>query len=311
MSRIYGRVLLGLGVFLVTLGALSRFYVYPALAVVPQGQDSVSTLVGPEANMFDAQTMSNITTTLTTKAHTVGDDAAAADAPDGTVVWKTSSSTRDSDGNIRSRSIERVAFDAVTGLAVDCCDTYSSEVEGEETPVTFKGLVYKFPFRTEKKDYTWWDSDAAKALPIRYVGVEDIEGVSTYKFVQTIDPVVTGVSEVPASILGLKQEGNVEAERTYSNVRTLWAEPRTGVVIKRTEQQYNTIRFKGEDLLVTTDVATGYDDATVKANADTYGSKSTQLFLLYDLIPLLGLILGLLCLVGGLLLRPWRERPRH
>jgi hypothetical protein len=49
-------------------------------------------------------------------------------------------------------------------------------------------------------------------------------------------------------------------------------------------------------------VTTGYDAKTVSANVDTYGSKATQLHLVYDVLPWLAPLVGLLFVIGGLVL---------
>jgi len=304
------QILAAVGVFLVVAAALLRFYAYDKLAVAPIDQNSVNTLVGEDANVFDTGSLSNITTDLTTTAKTVGLVEETEDAPDGVVVWETTTSTRSADGVIRSRSIERIAFDAYTGEAVDCCDAYQGDVEGTNEPVVREGQLVKFPFNTEKKTYQWWDSELGEAVPIDYEKEEDVEGLKTYKFSQTIEPTVVGTMDAPKSILGVEGEGNVEAEMTYSNVRTLWVEPRTGVVIKRSEQQYNTIRYDGEDRVVTTEVDTQFDEETVQDNVDTYGTLSTLLFLLRTVLPLVFLVLGL-ALIAWAVIRARRGHGQH
>jgi hypothetical protein len=297
-----GVVLVGIGAFLLTLAVLSRFYVYDQLAVAPMDQDSTSTLNGPDATVFDIATMTEITTDLTTTANTIGDIEASEDADGNTVVWVNTSSTKDADGIVRSRSIDRVAFDAHTGEAVNCCGEYYSSVEGEEEPVEHEGLVFKFPFGTEKTTYDWWDSSLLDTVPIEFEEVEEVEGVETYRFSHTIVPTQVGTIDLPAELLGEEGDETLTGDRMYSNVRTLWVEPRTGVVIKRQEQQNNTIAYNGVDQITTTEVTTAYTDEDVKANADEYGGKSTQLNLVQNIVPLVGLVVGLALLVGGLLL---------
>jgi hypothetical protein len=297
-----GIVLMGVGAFLLTLALLSRFYVYDQLAVAPVDQDSTSTLVGPDATVFDISTMEEITTDLTTTAVTLGDIDAAEDAGGDTVVWVNTSSTEDSDGVVRSRSIDRVAFDAHTGEAVNCCGEYYSSVEGEEEPVEHKGLVFKFPFGTEKKTYDWWDTSLLDTVPIEFEEVEEVEGVTTYRFSHTIEPTEVGTIDLPAELLGEEGDETLTGERMYSNVRTLWVEPRTGVVIKRQEQQNNTIAYNGVDQITTTEVTSAFTDEMVKDNAEEYGGLSTMLNLLQNIVPLAGLIIGLLLLLGGLLI---------
>lgn len=276
-----------------------RFYAYPQLAVAPIDQNSVSTLSGPGATVFDVATLSEIDTDLTTKAETVGDIKASEEAGDNILVWVNTSSTKDSDGIVRSRSVDRVAFDATTGQAVNCCGEYYETIENEPQEIEHKGLVFKFPFDTQKDTYPFWDSALTQVVPIEYKGLDEVEGVTVYKFSHTIDPTRTSTSEVPASLLGLVEEGNVSADRMYSNIRTLWVEPETGVIIKREEQQNNTIQYQGVDRITTTAVTTGYDGQTVKANADEYGRLGGLLVLVRDILPLILVILGPILIALG------------
>ncbi|MDP3890190.1 DUF3068 domain-containing protein [Nocardioides sp.] len=306
-----GPILVGLGAFLLVAALLLKVFAYPQLAVAPIDQESVTELTGPGATVFDTGTLSEITTDLTTTANTVGDIEASQEQGDNVRVWVNTSSTRSDDGVVRSRSIERVAFDAHTGEAVDCCGTYAETVEGQPEEVTFEGLVFKFPFGTQKESYDFWDSTLLRAVPIAYVDTEDVEGVETYRFEHVIEPTVTGTMEAPASILGEEAEGNLEAERTYSNTRTLWVEPRTGVILKRAEAQLNTLRYDGEDRVTLTEVTTGYTDETVKANAEEYGSLGNMLHLVNVVLPLVLGVLGLVAIIGGALLLRRRQEPAH
>lgn len=294
--------LVALGVFLAVAAPMVRFYMYPKLAVAPADQNSTSVLVGPGATIFDTATLSEITTDLTTTNLTVGDVKAAEAEGNNVVVWQATTSSRSSDGVIRSRDIERYAFDATTGEAVNCCGEFVSEEEGVETPVEHKGLQVKFPFNTQKDSYDWWDGTLREAVEIKYVGTETVEGLSLYKFSHAIEATKVGEREVPAALIGESGDENVMADVVYSNVRTLWVEPNTGVVIKREEIQDNTLDYDGTPRITTTKVTTGFDDATVKANADKYGPLGKQLHLLHTVLPPVLLILGLLAAVGGFLL---------
>jgi hypothetical protein len=300
--------LLGVGAALLVVAALMRFYAYDRLAVAPIDQDSTSTLVGPDATIFDVKTLSERQTDLTTRARTVGDIQASKDAGDNVRVWVNTSSTTDSDGNVVSRDIDRVAFDAHTGEAINCCGEYYETTEGDQQKIEHKGLQFKFPFDTQKQTYDWWDSTLLKAMPIAYVRSEDVEGYNTYVFQQSIDPTVTDTVDVPASVLGEKGNGNLEAQQVYSNTRTLWVEPNTGVVLKRTEQQDNYLQYDGERKVTTTKVTTGYTEATSKEFADEYGMLGTLLHLIHTVLPIVLLVLGLLLVVlGGIVFRRDRK----
>lgn len=299
--RKLGIVLVGLGAFFIVLAPMMRFYAYPQLAKAPQSQSTVSTLVGPDATLFDIGTLKEITTDLTTTAKTVGDVKAAEDHGNNVVVWVTSSSTKSADGVMRSRDVERVAFDATEATAVNCCGEFLSTVEGEREPVKHRGLLVKFPFNTQKKTYDFWDGTLLKPVPIKYKSSSTIEGVDVYKFEQTIPATKVGSQDLPLSLLGLPGTDTVTADSMYSNTRTLWVEPNTGVVIKRQEAQDNTLDYDGEPRITTTKVVTTYDAKTVKQNADDYGTLGVELHLLRAVLPWVSLVLGILCLVVGIL----------
>ena len=119
-----GLVLAGLGAFLLVLAVMLKVYVYPQLAVAPADQNSVTVLTGPGATIFDTATLEEVTTDLTTQVLTVGDVDAAEEEGNGVVVWQSLTSTKDSDGVIRSRDVERAAFDEYTAEAVNCCGEF-------------------------------------------------------------------------------------------------------------------------------------------------------------------------------------------
>ncbi len=180
--------------------------------------------------------------------------------------------------------------------------------QGEQTPVEHQGLVFKFPFQTEKETYDFWDSSLGKTVPIEYVGEEDVEGIPTYKFEHTIEPTVTETLEVPASVLGEPGDENLQAERTYSNHRTVWVEPVTGAVVDRTEEQLSTLRYDGEDRVTLTEAEVSYSQESVEDVADQVRSKAVLLRVLNPIIPIVGVIAGpLLIILGFLLVR--RRRP--
>jgi hypothetical protein len=306
-----GPILIGIGGFLLVTAVLCRFWAYPTLAVAPIDQDSVTTLSAPDATVFDTATLTEQTTDLNIAAKTVGDIAASEEAGDDVRVWVSTSSSKDSEGNVLSRSVDRAAFDAYTSESVNCCGEYTETDEGERTEVEHQGLVFKFPFQTEKKTYDFWDSTLGETVPIEYTGEDEVDGISTYKFEQTIDPVVTDTVELPASLLGEEGEENLEAERTYSNHRTMWVEPITGAVLNREDQQLSTLRYDGTDRVTLTDADVSYTQESIEETADTVRTKAVLLNVLNPIIPIGGLILGLICHALGIFLSRRKPAPAH
>jgi hypothetical protein len=301
-------VLIALGAFLIVLAPMVRWYAYPRVAVAPPNQRSVTTLVGPDAIIFDIATLKNITTDLTTKVRTIGDASTPGKCP-GDVTYVNSTQTTSSDGVMRSSDVERMTFDQRTGEAnPNCGGDFISTTEGQADPIKHEGLVAKFPIPTEKKTYQFWDSSLKAATPIKYTGSGSIEGVDVYIFENTTEPTKVGTQELPLNLLGLDGTDNVTADEMYSVKRKLWVEPESGVVLKRSEQVLDTLNYDGQPRLTLTKVDTQYDAKTVKYNADKYGAHGRLLHLVHSTLPLASLLVGLVLLFLGLTLG---RRPSH
>ena len=302
MRRTFGLVLIGLGAFLLVFAPMLRFYAYPRLAVVPLDQYTQTVSYGPGATILDIGSFSEIQTDLTSVRTVRGDVEASTDD---VAVWETFVNTTDPEGETRSAYTERGAFDRTTGETVE---GYGENFDGD--PVRHEGLWLKFPFDTQQQDYEFWDNTLLEARPAVFDGEEDIQGLATYRFVQTIEPEVWTQQEVPGSLVGEDADA-VEADRSYSNVRTLWVEPNTGVIIRGQEQQRSTLQVDGEDRVTVTEVTIAYDDETVSANVDEYGGQAGQLRLIRSTLPLALALLGLGLLVGGFLLAASGRRGRE
>ena len=302
MRRLLGPILVGIGAFLVVTGLLARFYAYPALAVAPMDQNSVTMLEAEDATILDLATLKEVTTDMSVANRTVGDVKASEDAGDGTVVWAATTSYRDEIGNIRSRSAERYAFDAHTGEAINCCGGFVEETDGERIEVKRSGQISKYPFGTEKEDYKFWDDSVGQAVTTKFVKESEIDGLKVYEFRYEVPTTTVGTREVPASLIGETGTDALEVEIQYETVTQHWVEPTTGVIIDRVSETANTLAYEGETRLTTSGGTFQYTDEQVKDNVEEYTDKASSLQAVHTIVPFVGVILGLLLILGGVLL---------
>lgn len=315
----FGWVLIGLGVFVVAIALLSRFYVYDRIAVVPLDQNTVSVSLGPDATIFDIAERQEVTLDLVSTRNVVGDVKASEDASEelgrDVAVWETLVYTDEPAAEVseedppRSSTHDRVAFDRHTGVAIDCCGSYiastadidsAEEVRDEDTAI--KGQYFKLPFQTQKKTYQFWDGSLKDATDLKYEATEAIKGLTVYRFKQVIEPTDVGDINAPASIFGIDATGDVQLDRIYSNTRTLWIEPETGVIIRGEEDQDTVAEYQGEEVATLTDVVIGYSPETISDNVETYSPLATQLKIVWFWLPLFGTILGLVIVLAGVLI---------
>ena len=111
--------------------------------------------------------------------------------------------------------------------------------------MTFAGQTYKFPFRAERRDHTFFDRDLRKGLPIAFDGTEQINGTEAYRYVQQIPEtdLVTPAASLTA-LAGALAPGATTGKVTYSNTRTIWIEPVSGNFVKVREQQREDLRCR-------------------------------------------------------------------
>ena len=295
MRRPLGLVLLALGVALLALAPLLRFYIYPSLAKAPLDQDSQTVSVAPDATYLDIGALELVegeTLTATRRVH--GDVAAGNDER---AVWDVFVRVENEAKELVTATTDRVAFDRRTSEAINCCG-----VSLNGAPARHSGIEYKFPFDAEKKTYQYFDTTLGKASDMVYKASESIEGVNVYRYEQVIEPTKISELEVPGSLIG-REETSVPVDRYYSNVRRVWVEPATGVIVKGQEEQLSTLRDDtGDDVLTVTDAVLTFDDDTVAEQADTAKENKRLLGILKTLGPLVAGILGVILVVVGLVL---------
>jgi hypothetical protein len=210
---------------------------------------------------------------------------------------------------VRSRSVDRAAFDDFTGEAVNCCGGFVEETEGERTEVKRKGLVFKFPFATEKKTYMFWDGTLGEAVPAKYTGTATLNDLKVYKFQTAVPDTVVGTRDLPASVLGLPGTGNVTAETHYQDNNTMYVDPNTGAVVNRVESLKNWYAAEGQEV-ITTEAELTYTKKEIAETIDDVGTKGKLLKAIHGVIPIAAGGIGLILLLLGSVLS-MRRRGAH
>jgi Porin PorA len=293
VGRRLGYVLVFVGLFLLFFGLFERFYAYPRLKKAPLDQESAPVAVGTgtyfnrspdKLKEIDGAQLKNVRTVK-------GDPKAGTEE---VAVWDSFTSTVDTaDGGVITATQERIALDRVTGQSVNCCG---------ENP-RHQGLTLKFPFDTKKQTYQFWDGPAGRALPAVFTREETIQDVKVYRFEQRIDPLTLGSQELPGSLAGDPSAATVQTNIVYSNVKTIWVEPTTGIIVKGQQDVSQVLETPGgQQVLTLLDAVLTYDDATVDANAADAADSISQLRLLSTILPIGAVLLGLALLVVGLVL---------
>lgn len=318
MRRVLGSVATVLGVLLLGIGILAKPVLYDRLATVKLDQRSTSISEGSGMSALYAHEvdgsavfdkLENVSLRSTRQVIGIPGRVKAENKQDEQAFWQTtvrSQAEINGQWTDLSYSNEGVSFVRKTGTASNCCGDYKSAGDldnpDKTVPIEHQGNFFKFPFGLEKKTYQWWDGDLGKATDMRYVREEKIDGLTTYVFRQTIDKTEVAQRDVPKAIFEAGGEGNVAAQVMYGNIRTLWVEPNTGVLIKGQEQVEKSLVAAGYDDVATTLGTIGYSDATVKKNVEDWSSKGSLLGFIGGPLTFVGIGLGILLIALGLFL---------
>lgn len=312
MRRVVGLVLLALGVFGIVLGLMLRFYAYDRLALVPLNQNSESVSEGRMTVFYASRLEQEEGVQVTATRLVRGNPEAAEAKPDGDVmVWDVGVVVEDPDDVVINSSLDHLCLNRKTNEAVQPCsgegieDNQPDNKIDSDDAVVHVGNSYKLPFGTEQREYSYFDNVAKQAFPMRYDSTETIEGVETYKFVQTIPLTKLKVPDLnlPGDLVGQPDEDTVTASRYYENTRTVWVEPYSGIVVKGQEEQQQTLRGTDGDELLTVFAGTlAFTEETVRNSAADASDARSQLRLVKTIGPAV-LISGgaLLVLVGAAL----------
>jgi DUF3068 family protein len=293
MRRFLGPVLLGLGVFLLVLAGMLRFYVADRVVITPIDQYAQTVAPGPGTYLDPAvlqERSGDLVATRTLKA-----DVAASSKD--VAVWDVSVVLSTGDRTFVRATLDRVATDRRTGEAVNCCGEAV-----DSAPTRHTGVSYKFPFDTQKKDYAWWDPTSKQAPAAKFVSEEKVQGLTTYKFLQVIPPTQIRTNEVPGSLVG-ETAPSVQAPVFYSTTRTVWVEPKTGIIVKGNEQNKTTLRdTAGQDKVTVIQYDLTFDNATQQAQAKLAKDNISKINAVSLWLPLLGLVLGIILILAGLII---------
>jgi hypothetical protein len=174
----------------------------------------------------------------------------------------------------------------------------------QKEPVQIEGQIYKFPFGTQKRTYQVWDRDLRTSLPAEFKGTETIEGVEVYRFEQVIgeQPAKNVSDESMSTLLGRFAPEATSGQVMYSNTRTMWVEPTTGMYVKVREEQHKELVPATGASTVLLDADFEYTPETVAKAADRAGSNRAQLNLISIWAPLGLAVVGLLLVIFAFML---------
>lgn len=326
-SRILPCILVGLGAFLLAIAILIPTYTVGKLEKTPLDLE-VTTIASGNGSVLNsaallagkAQVDRNVP--IVAQRYVTTQDPSDADivtVEAGQTVRRTD---KQGDTGLLSATLDRVTLDRVSSMPTnDPVGTIRTSNDKPAEDVSRDGLQYKFPFNTEQKSYPYFDLNARATKDIDFVEEAEINGLKVYHFQQTIDPVdlskvvnsPTNKLSLPADTWGVEGGATpITMTRWYTNVRDLWVEPKTGVIVKGQEQLHQYYgRSKTSVDVDVLNVTLPFDEATVEYQAQQARDGMDKLSLFGRTVPIIAAVLGVIALIAGIFLglRGGKGRP--
>src|SRR3954466_13033300 len=295
-GRAIGLGLLGVGAFLLAAALAVRLLLEPALVKLPLDQTAEPTAKGTDIEFFDIGGLRQLRGLEADVRQRVEGDAGSEAANDDVAVWNFGSTVTSTDGTLLNAGTYRVCIDRHEAVAVEC-DVDHVDYDDD---VDVEGLTLTFPFGTEQKDYDAFNPTTRQAFPATFAAVQTLGGLEVYRFVQRIPETVIRTTDVPAALVGSDAEGTVSADVVYSNERTIWVEPTSGVIVT-SEESPNTVLVGPDGDEAATILAGTFagDSSTIAAGVKRAEEIGGQITLVRTVLPLALLGVGLVMLIIG------------
>ncbi len=317
-SRILPCILVGLGAFLLAIAILIPTYTVGKLEKTPLDLEVTTVATGTgsvlnSAALLGGKAQVDTNVPIVAQRYVTTQDPSDADiitVEAGQTVRRTD---KQGDTGLLTATLDRVTLDRVSSMPTnDPVGTVQTSSDQPAEEVSRDGLQYKFPFNTEQKSYPYFDLNARATKDIDFVEETEINGLKVYHFQQTIDPVdlskvvnsPTNKLSLPADTWGVPGGATpITMTRWYTNVRDLWVEPKTGVVVKGQEQlhQYYGRNKDSVDVEVLK-VTLPFDEATIEYQVQQARDGMDKLSLFGRTVPIVAGVLGVIALIAGIFL---------
>ena len=331
-GKIGGLLVVFLGLLLVAAGLVLKFAVLPMMAVWPDDVDSTRTYEGTLVTMLNPgalATMDLANLFFSNVPVTVDRHVTTEEVDGNKALVREQVQVKGPDGQpLPGLNTDADGLHTTYWYAIDRKTTEEIPNFTDEAGVldTRRGLVIGFPIGTEKRDYQGWSDDYQALVPVNFVGVEEHEGITTYRFTSgsdsqpLLDPAVLAM--FPASLpkdlivglapqLGLPPEtlqglaaflpllpDPVPLSYVYQYATEYWVEPTTGVVVDYVKEEARLLALATAEVDVFRLSYQATDQSIADAKKDAEDGKM-MMTLFGTIIPYAAIGLGALVALGG------------
>lgn len=306
MRRGTGLVASALGAFLIALALMTRFYVAGQAIKFPLNEHTVTTLLARNVSYFNPGLLQKQSGATMTETSTTEGDVASGSS--GTAVWDSFSYVFDQTNNLTySYSLQRLAFNRRSGELINCC---GATINAKR--VHLSGLGYVWPFGAQKTTYQLFDTTLMKTHPISYAGTARVDGLATYKYVETVTPTQIGTEQLPGSLVGMLDQATVSLAEYYSGTTTEFVDPISGAPVSVSSGRHlYLVDSTGKQVLNLLNATFVTTPASAAAAVQTAKSQDAKISVATVIAPATAALAGIIILIIGVIMVRSRQEPDY
>jgi hypothetical protein len=307
MRRVAGLVLSALGAFLIVLALITRFVIVGETVKFPLNEKSISTLVANNASYFSPTKLHELSgVTLDDTVTVVGDNAAGDSSR---AVWNEFSYVYDETNHVAyNYSTERLAFDRRSGELLNCCGA----AIGTNSSVHLSGQGFVWPIGAQQQTYQYFDTTLLKPEPSVYSGTAVVDGLKTYKYVETVLGDKSGTQSLPGSLIGDPNAQSVTLNEYDASTTTFYVDPTSGAPVEELSSEHLYLQSGGAQVLDLLNAHFATSPSSVASAVSNAKSKDTEIELVSVILPIVFALVGLILLVTAIIMTmAVREEPEY
>ena len=307
MRRVAGLVLSALGAFLIVLALLTRFVVVGEAVKFPLNEKSISTLTASNASYFSPSKLRELTGVTLQDTVTVEGDNASGNTS--RAVWNEFSYVYDKTNRLTyDYSTMRLAFDRRTGELINCCGA----AIGTNSSVHMSGQGFVWPIGAQQQTYQYFDTTLLKPEPSLYSGTAVVDGMTTYKYTETVLGDKSGTQTLPGSLVNDPTAQSVTLNEYDQATTTFYVDPTSGAPVKEVSNEHLYLQNGGAEVLDLLKANFQSTPSTIAAAVSNAKSKDGEIELVTVILPVVFGLVGLILLVMGIILTmSVREEPEY
>jgi hypothetical protein len=297
MRRGIGLVACALGAFLIVLALFTRFYIADQAIKFPLDEHTVTSLTASNVSYFNSGELQELTGVSMTETSTIEGDVVSGSS--GVAVWNNFSYVFDrTNGLSYDFSLQRLAFDRRSAELVNCCG-----VNINAKKMHFSGLGYVWPLGAQKTTYQIFDPTMMKTHPVSYAGTATVDGLKTYKYVETVTPTRIGTQQLPGSLVGMLDQATVSLGEYYAGTTTDYVDPITGAPVSVTSGRHlYLVDSSGKQVLNLLNATFVTTPASAAAAVQTAKSDDAKVFTVTVIVPATVGLAGIIVLIIGVVM---------